>query len=413
MELSKIIERIVLCTILSLPVTLVAQYEEIDYKFSGFADTYHAVRSQSPYDFMSSRTRLRTELEVNRENSYLFTSINSQYNSLLPEQTGIELREAFFQYSTSNWDFKAGRQIVIWGVSDGMSVTDIVSPMDYNEFLARDYDDIRIPVNAVKLKYFNSTLSAEAIFIPTSAYFIIPTAPNNPWSMLPQRKNLTYQTDIENHPKTSLKNSEYGGRLSFFLSGIDFSLATLHTWNKMPIMQYIPSANRDTIFAKGIFERMDMLGADFSMPLGKFVIRGEVAEYFGNLQQTNDLQKLRRNTTKMLLGLDWYPGNDWTITAQYSHQYIPDYVDAITSPENMSISTFGITKLLMENTLKLSTFIYSDLNNNGFFNRSSIDYSLSDQIHLLLGYDWFHGDEGMFGFYKDNSEVWLKAKYSF
>lgn len=413
MKLSKVIERIVLCAILSFPLFAVAQDNDLSYKFSGFVDTYHAVRSQSPNDFMSSRSRLRTELEASKGKSYLFASLNSQYNNLLPEQTGIELREAFLQYTTNHWDFKAGRQIVIWGVSDGVRVTDIVSPMDMTEFLARDYDDIRIPVNALKLKYFNSKLSAEVIFIPISSYFIIPISSNNPWSMLPPVEGLHYEANLEDYPEKILENSEYGGRVSFFLSGIDFSVAALHTWNKMPVLSYGYSANNDTVFVYGQYNRMDMIGADFSFPLSKFVIRGEVAEYFGELQETNTSEKIKRNTTNFIFGIDWYPGKDWTVTAQYSHKFIPDYVENIASQENTAIGTLGITKNTIQNTLKLSSFIYYDLTNSGFFNRTSADYSLSDQIHLLLGYDWFNGDDGMFSYYKDNSEFWVKAKYSF
>ena len=401
-----------LAIIITIPLTLSAQ-EEIDFKFGGFADTYHAVRSKSPNDFMSSRSRLRTELEAAKDKSYLFASLNSQYNGLLPEQTGIELREAFLQYTTNHWDLKAGRQIVIWGVSDGIRVTDIVSPMDMTEFLARDYDDIRIPVNSIKLKYFNAKLSAEAIFIPVSSFFIIPTSNNNPWSILPPTDGLHYEFNLEDYPDKILENSEYGGRVSFFLSGIDFSIAALHTWNKMPVMNYEFSSNNDTAFVYAQYNRMDMIGADFSFPLSKFVIRGEVAEYFGELQETNTSEKIKRNTTNFILGIDWYPGKDWTVTVQYSHKFIPNYVEDITNQENTAIATMGVTKSTIQSTLKLSSFIYYDITNAGFFNRTSADYSLSDQIHLLLGYDWFHGNKGMFGYYKDNSELWVKAKYSF
>ncbi len=398
--------------LLVVPLSMSAQ-EEIDFKFNGFADTYHAVRSQNPYNFMSSRSRLRAELEVNKGKSYLFASLNSQYNSLLPEQTGIELREAFLQYTSDHWDLKAGRQIVIWGVSDGMRVTDIVSPMDMTEFLAREYDDIRIPVNALKLKYFNSKLSAEAIIIPISSYYIIPISGNNPWSMLPPMEDLHYETNLEEYPEKTIENSEYGGRLSFFLSGIDFSVAALHTWNKMPVLSYGYSSNNDTIFVNGQYNRMDMIGADFSFPLRKFVIRGEVAEYFRELQESNSAEKIKRNTTNFILGIDWYPGKDWTVTAQYSHKFIPDYTEDISTHKNTAIGTMGITKSTIQNTLKLTSFIYYDLTNSGIFNRTSADYSLSDQIHLLLGYDWFDGNEGMFGYYKNNTEVWVKAKFSF
>ncbi len=159
---------------------------------------------------------------------------------------------------------------------------------------------------------------------------------------------------------------------------------------------------------------MDMIGADFSFPLGEFVFRGEIAEYFGELQETiNTTERIKRNTTNFIFGTDWYPGRDWTLTAQYSHKFIPDFADEMSNQQNTAIATMGVTKSTIRSKLKLSGFIYYDLSNNSFFNRTSVDYSLSDQIHLLAGFDWFNGNKGLFGYYKNNSEYWFKAKYSF
>ena len=41
------------------------------------------------------------------------------------------------------------------------------------------------------------------------------------------------------------------------------------------------------------------------------------------------------------------------------------------------------------------------------------DYALNDQLHAILGYDYFHADKGMFTVYDKNSELWLKLKYNF
>ena len=41
------------------------------------------------------------------------------------------------------------------------------------------------------------------------------------------------------------------------------------------------------------------------------------------------------------------------------------------------------------------------------------DYALNDQLHATLGYDFFHADRGSFTVYDNNSEVFLKLKYSF
>ncbi|MBE9469342.1 MAG: hypothetical protein IMY72_13640 [Bacteroidetes bacterium] len=407
----------IIITILLWSSFVFSQDDKSKLNLNGFLDTYHAVQSKSPNDFMSSRTRLRTELDIKKGKSFMFASLNAIYNSILPEQTKIELREVFLEYTTKNWNFKAGRQIVIWGISDGLKITDLVSPMDMTEFLARDYDDIRMPVNSIRVRYLNQCMRAEIIFIPVSSFSIVPYQEENPWSVFPSNTGNYFDVNMNVNPEKTLKNSEYGGRLSFFLSGIDFSLSALHTWNKMPIFKRQLSANNDTVFAVAVHNRMDMIGADFSIPIAKFVVRGEFAEYFGELQSlnipvnSNDL--LKRNTTNFLLGIDWYPGNEWTITAQYSHKLISDYIDIIENKENTALATMGITKKILRSTLCLSTFTYLDVKNMGFFNRTSSDYSLTDEIHIALGYDCFHGDKGMFGMYKNNSEVWFKAKYSF
>lgn len=385
--------------------------------FTGFVDTYHAVRSQSPNDFMSSRSRFRGELKMLKGNSCFFTSFNALHNSVLKSQTGIELREAFFEYSAKSWNFKAGRQIVTWGVADGMRITNIITAMDMTEFLAQDYDDIIMPVNAIKLRWIKPKMNFEIIYVPIPTFSIMPSEAENPWSVFPKSGKPVFDINMDNKPELTLENSEYGARLSFFLSGIDFSVSALHTWNKMPVFTRSMSPSFDTIFVKANHYNLDMLGLDFSVPKGQFVFRGEGAYYMGEFHEANqknlNLKPIKKNSLNWLIGIDWYPGNDWTITAQYSHKFITNYLDVLQNSENTVLSTAGITKKLIRSTLSISTFVYVDVSNGGFFDRTSIDYALSDEIHIMLGYDWFQGDKGMFGLYKNNSEVWFKAKYSF
>ncbi|TKG97002.1 hypothetical protein EYV94_00825 [Puteibacter caeruleilacunae] len=417
-----------------------------ELKLNGFADSYHAVRSSGDNDFMSSRSRLRTELSLTKGNSYLFASLNSVHNNILNDETKIELREAFLQYTANNWDIKIGRQIIIWGVTDAMRITDQISPMDYTEFLARDYDDIRVPVNAARIKLVKRKYTWEFVLVPVPEFFIIPVSSDNPWSAF---YNATQKIvlDEQTKPKTTLKNTELGCRFSFFLSGIDFSFSALHSWNKMPIFKQQYSPERDTIFLSPLHKRMEMFGCDFSAPISEFVIRGEMASFINELQE----DRSRKNSVHYLLGADWYPGNDWTATIQYSHKHINglslnkrststkikglqaaaipgiladnvnysngDLDDSTSAPKNIhsnsKLMTFGITKKLIRSLLLLSTFTYYDLNNHGLFNRNYADYSISDQIHLIAGYDWFEASEGMFATYKHNSEYWIKAKFCF
>ena len=100
--------------------------------------------------------------------------------------------------------------------------------------------------------------------------------------------------------------------------------------------------------------------------------------------------------------------NDWTLSAQYSHKYV-----ALGEHRNTGLSTVRLSKELLHNTLTLQDFAYIDVTNGGVYSRLSADYALNDQLHAMLGYDYFHADKGMFNIYKKNSEIWLKLKYSF
>lgn len=390
---------------------LSAQTQNNQLEFNGFIDTYHAIRIKSPNDFISSRTRLRGEINKTLGKSSMFASFNLNQNSILPEENGIQLREVFFDYTAKNWSLRAGRQLIIWGAADGVRITDLVSPMDMTESLARDYDDIRIPVEALKFKYFNNILKLELVYIPIFKSFVFPTNIKNPWTP-PYPPNLQVVSLPNNTPNTTLKNGEFGGRLTFNLSGIDFSLATLHTYNKMPVL--LKNKQNDTLFIQKKHHRMTFVGGDFSKPIAQFVIRGEIAFNFNKSFVTKEIpSKLhKKNTLNTLLGIDWYAPNQWMLSIQLSNENIFNYKTVLEQERNTSLLTLNISKNILNNTLKFSDFIYIDLNNS-FFNRFSADYFLSDQIHVLLGYDHFYGNRGMFGIYKDNSEAWIKVKYNF
>ena len=338
-----------------LPVSAQEENEQLHVRVKGFIDTYHALRTASPNDWMASRSRVRGELSLEKENAGMFVSANAVYNGLLKEQSGFFLREAYLYWSKSYWDIRAGRQIITWGVADAMRITDIVSPMDFTEFLTQDYDDIRIPVNGVRIKYTRPKWNAEAVVIPVSSFYELSVDRNNPWAVTLPGVSMPYSIDIDKTPKKRFKNVEYGGR-----------------------------------------------------------IRAEAAEYFGEAQDpVINVPVVTRNSTNALIGLDWYAGNDWQLGMQYSHKYISGDLSGISSYRNSGMATVRISKDLLRNTLNLSTFAYIDVANGGIYNRLSADYALTDQIHTLVGYDFFHADKGQFAMYDRNSEVWIKLKYNF
>jgi len=389
--------------------------DELNVKVKGFLDSYHAARTEERAEWMASRTRARGEIMLERGAASMFVSLNATYNGVLKERTGIELREAYLSWAKKGLDLRLGRQIVVWGVADALRVTDCVSPFDYTEFLAQDYDDIRMPVNVLRAKYTWKSFTMEALCCPVADFFNLPVDKDNPWSLTLQSVTMPYEIDLETgKPEKRFRNMEYGGRVCVNLSGIDFSVCGLRTWNKMPAMSVMLSDDRQSLFVKGVYRRMTMLGADCSVPAGRFVFRGETACYLGEAQGADiGMQVKGRDVLNALIGIDWYPGKDWNVSTQYCHKYVSGGLDGLSVMRNSGLATARVSKELMQNMLKLSTFAYVDVTYGGVFNRLSASYSLTDQIEITAGYDYFHADKGQFAMYSKNSEVWMKMKYSF
>lgn len=399
---------------LLLPAALVG----IDFEPQGFVDTYQAIRLNDPYDFLSSRTRLRLEMWVTGEDASLFASMNTINNNVIASNSGIELRETYMDYVSEKWDIRIGRQIIVWGKADGLAITDIVSPLDYTEFLARDFDDIRLPVDALRWRRLFNNANFELLWLPIFRPAILPL-PGTPWALKqkqPEDVNVQFDDPIE--PKLSIENSEIGGKLSFYLRGIDFAVSSFYTWDDYPTLHRTVSSIGDTTLVHYHPEhhRLGYFGAEFSMPWRDFVLRGETAFYKDRYFEPEDLSSeilFRQNTLNWMLGLDWTPGNNWMLTTQFADNFILSYNKAIKDDKHMMLTTVHISKRFLRQTLELSTMGYYGINDGDYFNRTSVDYALTDELHLLGGVDLFFGDEGMMGQYNDNDEVWIKAKYSF
>ena len=110
----------------AIPRPVIAQDEDsLRIGVKGFVDTYHALRMEEPHDWMSSRTRVRGEVSIEKGGAGAFVSANLVYNAILKDRTGFQLREAYGYYSDDHWDLRAGRQIIAWGVADGLRLTDV------------------------------------------------------------------------------------------------------------------------------------------------------------------------------------------------------------------------------------------------------------------------------------------------
>ncbi len=408
----------VLLMILSLVQPISAEQKDVlpDWlAVSGWLDTVHSARTRSPHDRVTSRARLRLEAKIDIDWLYLFYSLDAEKNWIISKETGIDTQELWMEHVADTWDARIGRQIIIWGQADGVQITDMISPPDLTESITRDLDEIRMPVDAARFRVFGDTFTGELIFIPVFRAAVYPRG-DNPWAVSQKTSDQSNSTGVilpVDKPDTSLENMEIAFRFSGYFSGLDVAASVFYTWDDTPALH--PSLDGHTLVISPKHHRLTIFGLTFSRPWSDFVFRGEAAFYQGQyLASSSPTGKpSARNLVKWLAGVDWTPGNNWTITAQVVGQSIFHHQPCLAAQKDSFLGTLNISKKLMNERLTISNMLYFDYDNSGLYDRIKADYEVSDGFHLSAGLDIFQGSDGQFKVYENNSQVWIKAKYNF
>jgi len=385
----------------------------VEADFHGFVDTYQGVKTVSSEkgSFQSSRTRAGFELELSQGETMARAAVHAVHDTINSSNESFELREAYMQYESEYLDLRAGRQIIIWGNAEGFQVTDIVSPKDYSEFLANDFDDMRIPVDSFRARIMKGPFTVEAVFIPVFTPAIVPYAENGASDSTPWARELPQGVILNEEvlPDRKIQNSEAAGRILFRNSLFDISILGMYGWDDQPLMIY----ENDEVTPE--YRKMKLLGGELTVPMGDFIIRGEGGYTMDKWFLCNDSEytPVQKNTYSYVVGLDWSPGNNFNLSVQYYEFSIMDYQEDIISDEHSRYVTFSLSKKFFRETLTFYSMIFWGIEQGDLYNRTSLEYSISDSMKLSAGYDLFSGEEGSFGEYDDMDQVFLKVEYLF
>jgi hypothetical protein len=379
------------------------------FDVNGYIESCHIIQLGGSNDFLSSKTKGRLELTTENEESRGYLSSDLAYNSIETEQNELQLREAYLDYQSGKWDFRIGRQIIAWGKADSVQVTDLICPTDYQDYFCYEFSDTKKPVDAIKTRFRNKNMTTELVWLPVFEEVSYPSE-NNPW--MSKNNGVGYLEPVR--PEKNLKNSEWFGRITINQAGFDYAFSVFRCWWDTPLYQVVTDG--DNLLLQGEYYMVDGMGGEFSVPWKKLVIRGETA-YLNGKRFENQIYSgsyYKRDVVCALLGVDWYPGDNWTFTSQIADEVILDYDSAIVQEEQNLVGTLKISKKLLRDTLALSGSLYSALDKEDYYFKFNAEYALTDQLCLTSGILIFGGDDyGKFGKYDDKDGLLIKVKYSF
>ncbi len=336
------------------------------------------------------------------------------------QRADFALRENYLDISAGDWDFRLGRQHVVWGEMVGLFIADVVSAKDLREFLLPEFEVLRIPQWAARAEYFKGDSHAELLWIPAPSFDEIgkPGADFYP-TPIPGPGGTVIQD--ENRPGRRLANSNYGLRLSTLKSGWDVSGFYYHSLDAQAsfsreVINSIAAPSPIFVYQPR-HETIDQWGATMTRDLDWALLKGEAVYTEGRRFNVTRLSQpdglVRQDTFDYALGLDFSLPAETRLNIQFFQRVTAGHDPDTLQDRHESGASLLVNKKLGQG-LEGQALLISSLNRSDWLFRPRLAWSVQQNLRLLAGADIFHGPAtGLFGRYDNKDRLYTELRYSF
>jgi hypothetical protein len=387
--------------------------------FNGFTgkltqQVAYSYSDDSPHDNISSfKTSLLLDYEHKFDNGYKLKMNGKAYYDAIYDIRGkekyssdeldalrdeVELFDAYIEGSlTDNLDMKLGHQVVVWGRSDTIRITDVLNPLDNRRPGMVDIEDLRLPVVMLKFDYF------------VGDWRITPIA------VVEQRfsKNPPSGSAFNPNPRSVPDNKDYDGITPALSIGAEFS-----GWD----VNFYASQLRDDAgyFENGKIQhdKVKMVGTAVNILKGSWLLKSELA-HFNGLKYTSTANKEFKRTDA-LIGLEYNGIADTLISYDVALRNVHDY-DARLKNEQSELKertyqhAFRVSSDFMNATVKANYLIslFGSTMDEGGFQRAWVKYDIADGIYANVGVVDYMGGSNRFDAVSNNDMAFIDVTYSF
>ena len=405
------------------------KFDDYPFEISGFWEARLGTRLQNDsveQQTSVEETRLQLQVEQPWENGALnltgdlvYDAVEDDHNIDLEEGIGyFDLREAnLLVRPLESVDLKVGRQVLTWGTGDLVFINDLF-PKDWNSFfVGRDEEYLKAPSDALKVSFFNDLANVDLVYTPLadSDRFIDGRRISffNPAAGRTTGENAIVKTD---KPDDWFTDDEVALRIFRNVGGYELAAYGYHGFWKSP-------KGFDMTTGKAIFPSLNVVGLSARGPLANGIGNVEAGYYDSEDDRDGDDPFVPNSEIRILAGYEQEVASDFTAGIQYYLEYMSDYdeFEGSLSPgtpvadEDRHVMTVRLTKLLMEQNLRLSLFTYYSPTDEDIYLRPKAHYKISDSWAIEGGGNIFVGDEDhtFFGQFEDNTNMYAAMRYSF
>lgn len=390
----------------------------------GFAEAATGARvvdnDTQPGDFVLNEARFRLDLSHVGDRAELRFKGDFVADDVTGGNVDTDIREALMVIRASSWlDIRAGRQVLTWGTGDLVFLNDLF-PKDFQSFfIGRDDEFLKAPSNSIKFSAYSKAVNVDLVWTPVfeSDRYITGERLSffNPMAGGIVSATTLGQPLVAITPADKLENGEVAGRIYRNVHGYELALYGYKGFTKQPVA-FDPVAMMPT------FSELAVYGAS-----ARGNLLGGIANVEGAYQQSLDDESgddpnVPNSQLRTLVGYERELFANFTAGVQHYLEWIQDYdalIDNSPDPdveprEDRQMVTTRLTYRAMQETLTFSMFAFVALQDGDFHLRPAVTRKWTDAVAVSLGGNVMAGDEDtFFGQLEDNTNVYLRFRYSF
>ena len=367
---------------------------------------------------LSSNVKWKLGARIDYDATYTLTDFYPQ--AVADDQRfNVLLRENYLDIGAGDWDFRLGRQQVVWGEMVGLLFGDVVSAKDMRQFILPEFDILRIPQWAARAEYFKDDFHAELLWIPVASYDEIGKPGAEFYAYTPPPPD-GYAVAFRNEklPARSLANTNYGLRLSLLRDGWDVAAFAYSSMSVAPTFyRQMINDPQPTAIYQARHDRINQFGSTVAKDFGAVVLKAEAVYTRGRgyeVTTANDPNGVvDQNNFTWVLGLDYTEIADTRVNVQLFQSHVFDRDPGILPSTNEN----GYSLLLNHkfgDKVEAQALWLASLNRTDSMLRPSVSWNFEKNWRLALGVVVFNGPPvGYFGRYDAKDRVYSELRYSF
>ena len=343
--------------------------------------------------------------------------------------TEVELFESYVEWNIiENLDMKLGRQVVVWGGSDNIRITDILNPLDNRRPGTIDIKDIRLPTTMAKFNYSLENWNITPIFIleqrfsknpPIGSIYNPLTNKYKYYDQVP--KPIAAYTDQFNFEEENYTDVTYALNVAGEFEGWDINFYAAHVYNDEWYLSKVETINSvdDILKVKNKkikHAKVDMAGLSLNLVSGSWLFRTEFA-YFDGMKYLGREEEYSRLDS--LIGFDYSGINNTSFSYEYAQRHINDFQsfgqDSEFEQKNTYQHALRVRSNFLDDTLHVNyivTLFGGDADEGGY-QRTWLEYDLDDSVKADIGFIDYLGGSLLADQVKDEVIIFTDISYSF